>query len=72
MPDISVSIGLAVAKRPVLGVIFDPCRNELFAAYTVRHREREREREKETEREERNLCIDQPYRCQAAGAGGHL
>lgn len=31
-PEIAISIGLAVAKEPVVGVIYNPVRDELFAA----------------------------------------
>lgn len=32
IPDICVSIGLAVGRRPVLGVIYNPVRDELYTA----------------------------------------
>lgn len=32
-PEVSVSIGLSVAKKPVVGVIYDPNRDEMFTAY---------------------------------------
>lgn len=32
-PEVSVSIGLAVNREAVLGVIYDPCRDECFTAY---------------------------------------
>src|SRR3972149_4752700 len=52
IPVFCVSIGLAVAGRPALGVVYDPVRDELFSAVTghgatldgqpIRHPDKER------------------------------